>query len=461
MKLDKNILNNNNKIICILDDLNGLFKNADATITEMLKQQNINTRRRVLNFKDVLVYKFGYALKHKTQKNIINDYKYDHNIECENSAFYKKEQKIPLKYYEDIYEKVLAIFNKYTFHVNYNILTVDGVCNNTNYNGDGKLETSLNMGYFDATHGIPIEIDPIGNEKNHEIKCLINAINNKTIKTENNIFVCDRGYFSYDLMNFLNEKNIKFVIRIKNNSTRINDNKKQNVKKHIPNNIRTVNYSFNKESLRELTNKTTKQTDMYKVTQKVSCNIMTNLDATYNDESIKKIYNSRWNIEEYFKFIKSNFKFANMIEHNKHTLETYKKTFVVIKIYSILEKIFELICDEIVKNNHKKYTIKINKSELVNGLSKIIPDIIFSKLTHENMLFFLKTYINFSYTKKDTHNPRVSKTPFTKWYVKDYHNKYDIETMFDAYTSDEPDKINKNLKSRLKNITFEKIDNMT
>jgi hypothetical protein len=71
------------------------------------------------------------------------------------------------------------------------------------------------------------------------------------------------------------------------------------------------------------------------------------------------------------------------------------------------------------------------------------------------------------------HNPRISKTPFTKWYVKDYHNKYDIEKMFEVYNSydnnendknndnndDNPcvNKINKNLKSKLKNYIFEKI----
>ena len=65
------------------------------------------------------------------------------------------------------------------------------------------------------------------------------------------------------------------------------------------------------------------------------------------------------------------------------------------------------------------------------------------------------------------YNERVSKTPFTKWYVKDYHNKYDIEKLFEVYNSDttydsddgsNQNKINKNLKSKLKNYTFEKIN---
>ena len=147
-----------------------------------------------------------------------------------------------------------------------------------------------------------------------------------------------------------------------------------------------------------------------------------------------------------------------MKEHNKNTLETYKKTYIIIRIYSVLEKIFELICENITENYNNNYNVKINKTEVINGLFKIIPNIIFSNLTCEDLKIFFNTYIHLNFTKKDSHNPRVSKIPFTKWYIKDYHNKYDIENMFRAYNSDDNENINKNLKSKLKNYTFEKIE---
>lgn len=154
-----------------------------------------------------------------------------------------------------------------------------------------------------------------------------------------------------------------------------------------------------------------------------------------------------------------------MREHNKNTLDTYKKTYTIIKIYSVLEKIFELICDDIAEGYNSKYNVKINKTGVINGLFKIIPDIIFSQLNYKKLMVFFKTYIHLNFTKKDAHNPRISKTPFTKWYVKDYHNKYDIEKMFEVYNSDDSDnnadtakkKINRNLRSKLKYYTFEKI----
>ena len=449
----------NMDINSLKNDLNNLFKYTDIDITNILKQENIYTRTRKLSFRDVISYKFKYAQKYKTQKNIIDDYKFDHKICCNNTSFYKKEQKIPLKYYEDIYDKVLTIFKKYTKETQYTIVAVDGTYNNTNYNNEKKLETSLNMGYFDISNNIPIEID-LNNKQNCEISTFIDAILNDKIKTDNIIFVCDRAYFSYDLFNLLNNKNAKFVIRIKNNCKYINKNidlNNTNVK-NISNNTRFINYNFNKVSVRKLYNNKTKQYEQFKIIQKINCNIATNLDDIYSDDIIKEIYNSRWDIEEYFKLIKSNFKFSVMKEHNKNTLETYKKTYIIIKIYSVLEKIFELMCENITENYNNNYNVKINKTELINGLFKIIPNIIFSNLTCEDLRIFFNTYIHLNFTKKNSHNPRVSKIPFTKWYIKDYHNKYDIENIFKAYNNDDSENINKNLKSKLKNYTFEKIE---
>lgn len=290
----------------LTDELNNLFKNADINITNMLKQQNIKTRTRILSFTDVLCYKFQYAQKYRTQKNVIDEYKLDHLIDCDNTSFYRKESKIPLQYYENIYKNITDIHKNFSKKTHYKIVAVDGSYSNTNYKNDKTLETSLNMGYFDISNSIPLEID-LNNKKNSEIASFMDAILNNKIKTYNIIFVCDRGYFSNELFKLLSNKNAKYVIRIKNNSKHINS-------KNTSTNMRFINYNFNKESIRKLYNNKTKKYEQYKITQKVDCNIATNLDETYTDKVIKEIYNSRWDIEEYFKLIKSNFKFASFEE---------------------------------------------------------------------------------------------------------------------------------------------------
>ena len=52
----------------LVKDLNNLFKNADNYISQLLKDQNITTRKRKLSFIDALTYKFIYA-------NIMTKYK--------------------------------------------------------------------------------------------------------------------------------------------------------------------------------------------------------------------------------------------------------------------------------------------------------------------------------------------------------------------------------------------------
>jgi hypothetical protein len=446
-----------------MNDLNDIFNDSNIKITDMLKKLNIKTRTRKITFSDALIYKFKYAQKHNTQKSIINDYKLDNNILCDNTSFYKKEQKIPLEYYDSVYDKVYNIYKKYSKKTHHTIVAVDGTYNNTNYKKNSILETTLNMGYYDITNNIPLEIDPIENKRNSEINSFMKIIKEGKLETNNIIFVCDRAYFSYDLMNFLKNHNSKFVIRIKNNckhlnEANLNETNLKNVNQ-VPPNTRFINYNFIKEYTKELTNKKTKEKEQYRITEKVNCNIATNLDDSYTDEDINKIYNSRWNIEEYFKLIKSNFKFSIMNEHNKDTATTYKKTYTIIKIISILEQIFELMCDNIQKNYSKNYNVKINKSELIRGLFKIIPNIINSNLTYYQLTNFFDIYICLNFTKKDASNPRTSKIPFTKWYVKDYHNKYDLEKLLEAYIDKDKSEINinKNLKSKLTNYTFEKI----
>lgn len=100
-----------------------------------------------------------------------------------------------------------------------------------------------------------------------------------------------------------------------------------------------------------------------------------------------------------------------MREHNKNTIDTYKKTFTIIKIYSVLEKIIELIDTEITENHDEKYNVKINKTEVINGLFKIIPKIISSNLDRDDLLIFFSIYVHLNYTIKNSHNPRISKIP--------------------------------------------------
>ena len=244
--------NLNDKINMFVKDMNNLFKDAETEIKDMLIKDNKNTRQRVLSFRDVLCYKFNYSFRYKKQLDVINEYKFNNCVDCHKSAFYRKENKIPLEYYKNIHERILKIHNKYTGKYEYNIIAVDGIYNNTNIKNDKTLETSLNMGYYDVNNNIPIELTFKGEQyKNREIDSLIEQLEQNNIQLSNVILVLDRGYCSYELFDYLHQKNIKFVIRIRNNCKYVKNNNISDYNSAY----RIVNYNYNTSSIKELKNK--------------------------------------------------------------------------------------------------------------------------------------------------------------------------------------------------------------
>ena len=118
----------------------------------------------------------------------------------------------------------------------------------------------------------------------------------------------------------INEYKLNFVIRIKNNCVCIKD-KTKIIDKITDNNVRFINYTNKIESIKK-----DKNNKDVKIEETIICNLVTNLNKEkYNDDLIKDIYLMRWDVEVFFKLLKSNFKFANLREHNKNTVELYKK----------------------------------------------------------------------------------------------------------------------------------------
>jgi hypothetical protein len=169
---------------------------------------------------------FNYSFIDNTKQSVVSDYNFDNNISVNRSSFYKKELKIPINFYNNLLSKIKILLNKYLNKNNYknNIIAIDGTYSNTNILNNKSLETSLNMGYYDATNHIPINLELKGIEyKNKEIKSFIEHLEKNNFDKEKVILVFDRAYFSYDFINKLNEFKLNFVIRSKNNSNYLKD----------------------------------------------------------------------------------------------------------------------------------------------------------------------------------------------------------------------------------------------
>ena len=316
-------LNNKNYIDNIFNDkllddlhifsnqLNKLFFNINQSIYNIIfKINKIKSRNNKLKFTDVVSYLFNYTFINSTKNDVVSNLNYDNNLNVHYSNYQKKEAKIPLIFYYDLFNNIQSLFyTKYsdTKYLNYsinnkkNIVCVDGTYNNTTISNDGNLETSLNMGYFDFNNKIPLNIKFKGVEnKNKEIKSFIHDIENKNIDTNDVVFVFDRAYFSYDLINYLDKNNYYYVIRVKKSSLYLkkDNNKINKIKKQINNkNVRFVNYEH-----KYIFEKINKNNIKIKLEKTTKCDLITNLNINdYNDIMIKNIYKNRWSIEVFLK----------------------------------------------------------------------------------------------------------------------------------------------------------------
>ena len=453
---------NNNNYKTLLDEynflsnsLNNIFKTTDNDIKKLLIKNGIKTRNNKISFSDIILYKFLYAYKKNSKQSIISKFNYDNNKLIDRTTYHKKDIMIPDTFYKSLFYKIRDLYNDNFKSNDYNLIAVDGTYNNTNVNNiKGKLETSLNMGFYNINECIPIDITFCNQEnKNKEILQLKKYISNDNLKHLNNIIlVLDRAYYSFELINFLDIHKFNYVIRIKNNCTLIKN--KDLIKNKIKNykNIRIITYKDTIDLIKKDDNN-----NNVKLKQIIECNIITNLNnEKYNNDEIKKIYLSRWSIEVFFKLLKSNFKFSNLKEHHKNkTINEYNKLYysilIIIYISLMIDKIndkYNKLIDkkQLGKKKKNKYNIKTNKSLLINGVELILNQIIKGTLNKNDLLNVSKSFLIRVNVIKDVYNPRISKTPHSKWYVQSYAEHYRYLAIIKALKSKDLSLLNKNLK---------------
>jgi len=449
----------------ILNNINNIFK---TTINNIYNETKI--RNNIITIHDILLYKFKYSELTKTKQSVVSEINYNNKKVVDRTSYYKKDNNIPLKYYKYIFINIKKLYNEKIKDKNkMDIIAVDGTYVNNNLFLDNKknktnkntLETSLCMGYYNVDDNIPIDLSFKGSKnKNNEMRELKKWIISN--KINNIIIVADRAYFSYELYKFLDSNNIKYVIRIKENSQFRGNIKKNNTNKKLIEDLKKNNRLITYEIL---INKTIydKNKKEINVECKNKYSLITNIldKIKYDDNKIKDIYNDRWKIEEYFKFIKNNFKISFLREKS---ITNYKKliycNLIITYLSSILENMYmktkTINKTKIDRNNkYKKCTVKINKSNLIKGIyNSILEKLIKSKLNVNNINLFMNTNIILIKNEIGRSYNRESRISFTKWYVKKYHGKYKYTKIIEAIINNTEKELNKNLKTKSKKYTL-------
>ena len=339
--------------------INDIFDDQDTQIKEVIveeeksKSGKIKTPRNTkVKFTQALIYSFLHIEKYKGKTDVINCLNLEYGLEGENllkrTTLYEKEKKIPFKYYFSLFKKIFDLYNDlFDDEQLKKLIAVDGTYNNTNvYNYKNFLETSLNMGFFDVTNEIPLDLTFCGTrEKNNELHVLIDYIKKNKESFENVILILDRAYCSYDFIDFLNKNKLNYVCRFRNVCKNFDDIKNGGSRVIEFNNLLHETVKNDNQDSYTINNK---KFESVVLEIKNNYKLVSNLDNTYSDNNIKEFYEKRWDIEVFFKLIKTNFNFENITyttneeENNRYYIHNIK-ILICCMISKILEKTYKSV----------------------------------------------------------------------------------------------------------------------
>ena len=423
-----------------------------------LSDKKLRNIENGITLQDALYYRFLYTKINTTKQentsniNMLNDTNYTRQ------SFESKENNIPLNFYELLLYKIKNIYNKCIMDTHDTILmAVDGVNNNDNNNN-----VMLNLGIFNISNNVPVDVTYFGKDnRNKEVKVFMEYITINIKKYKNVIFIADRLYFNYELLTFLNDNNLKYIIRVKGDGSNVDNTlplKKHTPKYDIINNLRETSRLVKCKKIFKKTVYAGKSKRSFRkaiLTFKNDCVLITNLkdNNKYTDSLLLNYYRSRWDIEVYFKLIKYNFKFQYI---NTKDIQSYKKMYICELIISYILKLIENYYwsdkkqnDTIIKKNGDKIecTEKINKSNVIKGIfDNFLYDILKNNINESKLKRFCELYIITVKNEKNRSFPRNSKIPFTKWYIKGYSEPTKYARIVDALINKTVNKLDKNLK---------------
>ena len=193
----------------------------------------------------------------------------------------------------------------------------------------------------------------------------------------NDIYVFDRGYLDFSLLETLHKNNKYFICRIRKNTKQLDKTHTDYIiKNNYFDHLRIIVYIINNKYYY----------------------LCTNLIENIDSETIKNIYYKRWSVEEYFKMLK---KTTNINNINEIKINNIKKNFFC---YSIMNKLLYLINNHYnnqIDNKNNKTIKQINLSNLVKCLyeNTFYVKFFMGTFTMNELNTLFKTIIVYTYSK--------------------------------------------------------------
>lgn len=461
-----------------------LIKKLSNIINTVCSSDNINkyssiklrNNKNGIGAKDAIYYRLSYAQAGITKEKIVSKCKLANDVSLTRQSYDRKESNIPVKTYELLLHNIASYYDKLTNpNNNVRLVGTDGC-----YNIDHEFKVNLNLGLFDISNCVPLDISSFGHGfRGKEVTALINTINENKDKFKNVIFICDRLYHHHELLHFLCSNGFKFIIRAKGDANNLNSTirlkkgiKSRNLIEQIRPCVRIIKHK-NTYNKKVAISKKKIITGQINVTVRADCVLITNLldSELYTDSIILDIYKQRWNIEIYFKLLKKNFKFNNLVEKNE---SNQRKMYISEMIMTYIMKLFEYSYRKVIEkptNTIKKYnkktkrytnviaSVKINETLFIEGIfDEILYKLLHGTIDYDYYIKFCKAYFKIDKRELNRKYARISKSPYKKWHLKGLSELNNLLKIVKAIQEDTIDDLNSALKTIANNIINIKVE---
>jgi hypothetical protein len=324
--------------------------NIHNTINSIFKIKNTNLYEKKTSVYDGFVFHLYNSILNSTHEKTTSYLNINKDFKVSRQAYDKRSQ---LFNYNELKMINDNLFNKKSDKsIKESINYIDGtninIYDKKSKHGYKNIDilgcTNFNDNSFLFTDNINI------NNKKSEIKLFYNLINTNPFD-KNEIIVVDRYYFSNKFINICNKKKIRFIARIKSNSSALDKfrNYLSDINKKY--NYDPFNYkcNYNDSNIRIITFKSNNN----------YVHLATNiLNKSKNIDYFKKHYKDRWNVEIYFKHIKKN---SSMNKITSHKLKTVNNIILASSINQLIIDRILSIYDKLNDNQNKKINIIVIK----------------------------------------------------------------------------------------------------
>lgn len=375
-------------------------------------EDNAFTRKRGLTFKDIITILIGK--KGRTiRMELFDFYKKAEKKAVSKQDFSKQRKKIKENFWIESNDDIVKQFYeemRYETLDEYIVVAIDGSktilprCKElekkyglANANkSQQKCVQCLISGCYDVLNEIMfnIEIEPYASDEREiaqkNIEHLKQAHPDKKF-----LIIFDRGYPSINLLNFLEDMGIRYIMRLQNSMY-------EKEKRKMKSNDEQVEIELNKDRLSGKMSEEVKQELKEKkifTTRFIKCSLetgntewlMTNLEKEkYSSNKIEELYFKRWKIETAYDQLKNKLQIENI--SGKVDITVRQDIYATIIVYNMIESMNFILKHEMINKKENKYEYKINKNILIGAFKELFIELVITESEKKKKQLFELLY---------------------------------------------------------------------